>query len=80
MKFLKIISFLPFSTLIGQKFGPKRLSNVAFLAIFALNFLSSSTQVFAQLLLFALNGIPHVKYEENLLIMPVSLLFSQHWP
>ena len=28
---------------------------------------------------FPLKGIPHVKYEKNLLIMPVSLLFSQHW-
>ena len=41
MKFLKIINFLPFLTQIGQKFSPKRPSNVAFLAIFALNFHSS---------------------------------------
>ena len=37
-----------------------------------------SIQVFAQPLIFALKGIPpHVKYEKNLLKMPVSLLFSQ---
>ena len=41
MKFLKIINFLSFLTQIGQKFCPKRPSNVAFLAIFALNFHSS---------------------------------------
>ena len=39
-----------------------------------------STQVFVQLLLFALKGIPHVKYETKLLIMPVSLLFPQIGP
>ena len=38
MIFLKIISFLPFLTQIWQKSGPKYLSNVAFLAIFALQF------------------------------------------
>ena len=40
VKFLKIISFLPFLMQIGQKFGPKLPSNVAFLAIFGLNFYS----------------------------------------
>ena len=38
MKFLKITSFLPFLTQIWQKFGPKRSSNVTFLAMFDLNF------------------------------------------
>ena len=37
-----------------------------------------------QPLLFALKGIPQVKYEKKLMILPVSLLFSQHcdiiWP
>ena len=28
-------------------------------------------------LFLALKGIPHVKYEKNLLTMPVSLVFSQ---
>ena len=40
MKLLKIISFLPFLTLIGQNFGPRRPSSVTFLAIFAFNFQS----------------------------------------
>ena len=38
VKFLKIISFLPFLTQIRQKFGPKCPSNVALLITFALNF------------------------------------------
>ena len=71
MKFLKIISFSSFLTQIGQKFGPARPLSVTFLVIFALN----STQVFVQPLVFALKGIPHVKYEKNVLLMPVSLLF-----
>ena len=32
-----------------------------------------------QPLLFALKSILQVKYEKNLMILPVSLLFSQHW-
>ena len=35
--------------------------------------------MFAQPLFFALKGIPGVKYEKKLSIMPISLLFSQHW-
>ena len=38
MKFLKIISLLPFLTQIRQKCGPNCPSNVTFLATFALNF------------------------------------------
>ena len=38
VKFLKITSFLPFLTQIGQMFGPKCPSNVACLAIFTLHF------------------------------------------
>ena len=41
VKLLKIISFLPSLTQIRQKFGPNHPSNVAFPAIFALNFHSS---------------------------------------
>ena len=41
VKFLKIISLLPFLTQLVQKFGPKSASNVVFLAILALNFNSS---------------------------------------
>ena len=36
----KLSVFFPFLTQIGQKFAPKRPSNVLFLAIFALNFYS----------------------------------------
>ena len=42
VKFLKIVSFLPFLTQIGQKFGSKHPSNVAFLTIFALSFHSGA--------------------------------------
>ena len=44
-----------------------------FLAIFALNFHSGVCKT----LLFTLKGIAHVKYEQNQLLMPVSLLFTQ---
>ena len=46
VKFLKIISFWPFLTQIGQNFGPKHPSNVAFLAIFTLNFHFCTTTTF----------------------------------
>ena len=58
-----------------EKIWPQRPSNVVFIAIFAL----LSIQLFVQLLLFALKGIPYVTYEKNLLIIPVPLLFAQHW-
>ena len=48
---------------------------MAFLAIFALNFLSGVSTT----LLFSLKGIPHAKHEKDLMIMPVYLLFAQHW-
>ena len=35
--------------------------------------------MFVQPLFFALKGIPLVKYEKKLSIMPSSVLFSQHW-
>ena len=73
--FLKIIRFLPFLTQIGQNFGPKCPSNVAFLAIFDLNFHSSICTNTT----FCFKRYSPCKMWKNLLIMPVSLLFSQHW-
>ena len=49
---------------------------MAFLAVLP----SISTQMFVEPLLFALKGIPHINMKKKpLLIMPISLLFSQHW-
>ena len=61
MKFLKIVSFLPFLTQIREKFGPHCPSYVVFLAIFAINFHSSICTTTT----FCLKGIPHVKYEKK---------------
>ena len=36
-------------------------------------------QVVLQPLLLAFKGNPQVKYEKNLMLLPVPLLFSQHW-
>ena len=62
------VIFEPNQTL---KIWPYCPSNGASLAIFALNFLSD---VFTTTI-FALKGNVHVKYEKNLLIMSIYLLF-----
>ena len=73
--FLKIIRFLPFLTQIGQNLGPKCPSNMAFVAILDLNFhLSICTNT-----TFCFKRYSPCKMWKNLLIMSVSLLFSQHW-
>ena len=48
---------------------------MAFLAIFVFNFHSGLIQT----LICVLKGITQAKYFKNLLIMSVSLMFSQHW-
>ena len=71
VKFLKIISFWLFLTQFGQKSDPNILKTWHF----SLYLPKLSTQVFVQLLLLTLICIPCAKYEKNLLIMPIFLLF-----
>ena len=56
-----MISFLPFLNQVGQKFDP----NVVQMWHFYLYLSYNSTGVFVQPLLFALKGIPHLKYEKK---------------
>ena len=81
MKLLEIISFFQFLTQIGQKFGPKHPTDLAYLPIFALTFHSGicTTTTFC-----FKRYSPCKIWKKTLLIIPISLLFfttlGQIWP
>ena len=75
MNFLKIISFLPFLTQIKQKFGPKHPSNMAFLAILALNLNSGVCTTTT----YCFKRYSPCKIWKKPIDIPVSLLFSKYW-
>ena len=71
MKFLKIISLCHF----WPKSGKNLALNILQMWHLELYLPWVSIHAFEQALLFTLKGIPHVKYEKNLLIMPFSFTF-----
>ena len=71
VKLLRIISFLPFWTQIGQKVDP----NILQVQHFQLYLPYIFTQVFIQPLLFAVKGICYKNYEKNLSIMQFLYFF-----
>ena len=76
VKLLNIISFFPFLTqiVIGQKINPNVLKNLAFIGKIAINFHSGGFTATT----FCFNRYSPSKILKYLMILPVSLLSSQH--